>query len=518
MGGIILTKAEEAGPAVAPPQSTPPPQTPSARLAPGRVRLVFLGLVLALMLAALEPMTVATALPGIADELHGQDRVSWVMTAYLLATAVALPIHGKCGELYGRKGVLQFALLVFVVGSALAGRSRTMDQLVVFRALQGVGAGGLLVGVQAIMADIVPARGRGRFTALAGAAFGLASVAGPLLGGYVTDHFSWRWCFYGNVPFGLMALALVTLAPKLPKPRRLPNSPRPAAKARFDVVGALSLAIASTCLVLLASWGGTEYAWDSRVVLALGGGAVGATVLFLVVEHHAVEPLVPPRLFRDSVFNVTGIVGLVIGVALFTAGSWLPAFLQLTEGVSATESGLLMLPMTAGLVVASVVVGQLVSHTGHYRTYPVLGTALTAAGMWLLSHLDADTPRLHHGIWTAVLGAGIGMVMPVLVVALQNSVRPADLQAATSANSCLRLIGGSVGVAVCGALLAAPAADGRALPVGLPAALRDDHPGAYAETLPRIFLYLVPVLVLGALLACFLKGRPPVPQDAPTEP
>ncbi|MFI1733384.1 MFS transporter [Streptomyces acidicola] len=516
MGGITLTQADEAEPTTAPPRTTPPPETPSRQLTPHRARLVFLGLVLALLLAALEQMTVATALPKIAAELHGLDRMSWVITAYLLTATIALPVYGKCGELYGRKGAFQFAIVFFVIGSALAGWSHTMDQLIAFRALQGVGAGGLLIGVQAIMADIVPARNRGRFVGLAGAAFGLASVTGPLLGGYVTHHLSWRWCFYGNVPFGLMALTAVTLALNLPKP-----GPKPGPKARFDVLGALLLAVASTCLVLLAARGGTEYAWGSETIRGLAAGAVGATVLFLVVEHHAPEPLIPLRLFKDSVFIVTGFVGLVIGAALFVAGSCLPAFLQLVEGASPTESGLLMLPMTAGIVGASVVAGQLISRTGHYRTYPILGTALAAVGMWLLSRLDADTPRLHYGIWTAVLGAGIGMVMPVLVLALQNSVRPADVQAATSANSYLRQIGGSVGVAVCGALLATRAADRGAAaeqgPTRAGTGLTHNHVAAYADTLPRIFLYLVPVLVLGVLLAFFLKGRPQVPHDAPAD-
>lgn len=527
MGETTLAQAEEAEPTAPPPRTTPPPEPPSAQLSPRRVRLVLFGLVLALLLAALEQMMVATALPKIAGELHGLDRMSWAITAYLLTATVGLPIYGKCADLYRRKGVFQFAIVVFVVGSALVGRSRTMDQLIAFRALQGVGAGGLLIGVQAIMADIVPTRGRGRFAGLVGAAFGLASVVGPLLGGYVTDHLSWRWCFYANVPFGLVSLALVTLALKLPKPE---------AKARFDVPGALLLAIASACLVLLTSWGGTEYAWDSHVVLGLGAGAVAATVLFLAVERRAAEPLVPLRLFKDSVFNVTGIVGLVIGAALFAAGTYLPTFLQMVDGASATESGLLMLPMTAGIVGASVVAGQLISRTGRYRTYLVLGTALTAVGMWLLSRLEADTPRLHCTLWMAVLGAGLGMVMPVLVLAVQNSANPVDLGTATSANSYLRQIGGSVGVAVCGALFAARLADRLPTRAGagadvphaesltpervhaLPAALRDDYVRAYADAMPRVFLYLVPVLVLGVLLACILKEKPLVSHDAPAEP
>ncbi|NUK37071.1 MFS transporter [Streptomyces lunaelactis] len=521
VGGITLVKDEQAAPAAAAP---PPPTGPAeaAALSPRRVRLVFIGLLLALLLAALEQMIVATALPKIVGELQGLDRMPWAITAYLLTSTIGLPIYGKLGDLFGRKGVFQFAIVVFIIGSALAGWSRSMDQLIAFRAIQGIGAGGLVIGVQAIIADIVPPRERGRYMGLIGAAFGLASVAGPLLGGFFTDHASWRWCFYFNVPFGLVTLIVITAVLKLPKP---------VTRARLDVLGALFLAAASTCLVLLTSWGGTEYAWGSRVILGLAAGAAGTTILFLVVEYFAPEPIIPLRLFRDSIFNITGLVGAVVGVALFGAAGYLPTFFQMVDGASATESGLLMLPMMGGIVVASIVSGRLISRTGHYRIYPVLGSAISAVGMWLLSRLETGTPRLDYSIWQAVLGVGIGLVMPVLILAVQNAVPPADLGTATSANNYFRQIGGSVGAAVFGTLFANRLTDALAdrLPAGagLPTAsvphaesitpqmvhamepaLRDGYIQAYADAMPRIFLYLVPVLALGLFIAFFLKEKP----------
>ncbi|UNS99752.1 DHA2 family efflux MFS transporter permease subunit [Streptomyces tubbatahanensis] len=519
----------EAGPeqTVRPPEGEPPQAAaagtqPEIPLSPGRLRLVFCALMLSLLLAALEQTIVATALPKIVGELDGLSQMSWAVTAYLLAATIGLPIYGKLGDLFGRKGLFLFAIAVFTVGSALAGWAGSMETLIVYRAIQGTGAGGLMIGVQAIIADVVPPRERGRYMGLIGGAFGLASVAGPLLGGWFTDDLSWRWCFWFNVPVGLLTLLVTSFALKLPRPRVRP---------RLDVFGALLMAAFSTCLVLLTSWGGTTYEWGDRVIWGLAAGAVVSGALFLVAERFAPEPLLPLRLFKDSVFNVTGLVGVAIGVALFGAASYLPSFLQMVEGVSATTSGLLMLPLMCGVVVSSTLSGQLISRTGHYKIFPIIGCALSAEGMWLLSKLDEDTSRQVFGVWSGILGLGIGFVLPVLVLAVQNSVRSADLGVATSANNYFRQIGGSVGAALFGTLLADRLAEAlaRELPTGqgklpdpesitpqlvraLPAPLRDGYIEAYAEAMPRIFLYLVPVLVLGLALSLFLKEKPLVSQ------
>ncbi|MEU5012057.1 MFS transporter [Streptomyces sp. NPDC021749] len=501
-------------------------------LGPRRLRPVLAGLLLALLLAALGQTLIAPALPKIVGELHGLGTMSWAATSYLLASALGLPLYGKLGDLFGRKPVFLFALLVFTAGSALAGWSRTMDEWVAFRAVQGVGGGGLMIGVHAIVADVLPSWSRGRSRGLLGAASGVALAVGPLIGGFLVDHLSWRWCFYLNVPLGALTLLVIAFALKLPPS---PGRPRP------DLVGALLLAAFSTCLVLLASWGGTEYAWNSRVVLGLGAGALGSALLFLAVEHFAAQPIVPLRLFRDPVFHLTCLIGTAAGIALFGAASRLPTFLQRVDGASATESGLLMLPLLSGIVLGSVVSGGLIHRTGHsHKAFAVLGCAVAAGGMWLLSRSAPGASRVVYGLWTALLGLGIGFVLPVLLRAVRNSVRARDLSAATGPAPYVRQLGGSVGAALFGLLFAdrlarqlddRPPAPGRLpdpeaitpqLVHALPASLRDGYLAACAHAVPRVFFSLAPMLALGLVLAFFLKEKPLVshaphaPQTSPT--
>ncbi len=520
----------------APTPSAPAPRSPTAQfgdaeLTPRQLRLVFAGLMMALLLAALDQTIVATALPRIVGELHGLQHMSWVVTAYLLASTIGLPVYGKLGDLLGRKSVFQFAIAVFLVGSALSGWAHSMDELIAYRAIQGIGGGGLMIGVQAIIGDVVSPRARGRYMGLISAVFGLSSVAGPLLGGWFTDGPGWRWCFYVNLPLGLAALVVTSLVLK-PRRRRAEGERRP----RLDVLGSLLLAVTGTCLVLATSWGGSQYAWSSPVILGLIGGAVLSLLLFPPAERRAAEPVIPLRLFRDGVFNVSGAIGVVVGVALFGAASYLPSFLQMVDGASATVSGLKMLPMMGGIVLASVASGQLISRTGRYKLYPIVGGALSTVGMAGLGLLHTDSSYLVQSAGMAVLGLGVGLALPVMVLAVQNSVDPRDLGAATSANNYLRQIGGSVGAAVFGTLFnsrlthqlqqrlphvgggggAAPPTDSITpeLVRSLPAPLRLAYVDSYAAAMPRVFLYLAPVLALGFLLAFLLKEKPLVTHAA----
>jgi EmrB/QacA subfamily drug resistance transporter len=412
---------------------------------------VFGALMLGMFLAALDQTIVSTALPTIVGDLGGLNHLAWVVTAYLVASTASTPLYGKLGDLLGRKPVFQAAIVIFLAGSLLSGASTSLGELVLFRAVQGIGAGGLMVGAQAIIGDIVPPRERGRYMGIIGSVFAVSSVAGPLLGGFFVDHLSWRWVFYVNMPIG--ALALIVVATRLHLPRRREQHD-------VDYLGAALLTGAVVCLILLTTWGGNEYAWGSSTIVALGVGAVLLAVLFAARERHASEPLMPPHLFRSRTFKVANLTGLIVGLAMFGALTFLPLYLQVVRGASPTVSGLLLIPLMAGLLGSSISSGRWITRHGRYRIFPIAGTALLAVGMALLSGLGTHTPQAVTALYMFVVGVGIGLVMQVLVLAVQNDSPASEIGVATSTATFFRSIGGSIGVAVFGAIFAARLRDG----------------------------------------------------------
>ncbi|MFE9447967.1 DHA2 family efflux MFS transporter permease subunit [Streptomyces sp. NPDC006739] len=484
----------------------------------GNVLVSIGALLLGLLLAALDQTIVSTALPTIVSDLGGLEHLSWVVTAYLLASTAATPLWGKLGDQYGRKKLFQTAIVIFLVGSALCGAARNMPELIGFRALQGLGGGGLMVLSMAIVGDIVPPRERGRYQGLFGAVFGATSVLGPLLGGLFTEHLSWRWVFYVNLPVGVVALAVIATALRIP---------RHAAHHVIDYLGTLLIASVATCLVLVASLGGTTWPWASAQIIGLAVLGVLLAVAFVAVERRAAEPVLPLKLFRLRTFTLAAVISFIVGFAMFGAMTYLPTFLQVVHGVSPTMSGVHMLPMVFGLLLSSTVSGQIVSRTGRWKVFPVTGTAVTAIGLLLLHRLDEHSPTAEMSACFFVFGLGLGLVMQVLVLIVQNAVSYEDLGVATSGATFFRSIGASFGVAIFGTVFASRLGEkltdafrGARLPGGLSAdALKSDPRGiaalpptlrpaalhAYATSITDVFLYAAPVAGLGFLLAWFLK-------------
>ncbi len=484
------------------------------------VAVIFAGLMLVMLMAALDQTIVATALPTIVGDLGGLNHISWVVTAYLLAQTAVTPLYGKLGDLYGRKLMLQIAMVLFVVGSALCGVAQNLDMLIVFRALQGLGGGGLMVGAQASIGDVVSPRERGRYQGLFGAVFGVASVIGPLLGGFLTTNLSWRWIFYVNLPVG--ALAFVVLAATLPSQTERVHH-------KVDYLGTVLLAAAVSAVVLLCTLGGTTYKWGSTFTIVLGLGALALIGAFVLAERVATEAVLPLRLFSNRVFSVSSAMGLIVGFALFGSVTYLPLFLQVVNGASPTGSGLLLLPLMAGLLITSIGSGQIITRTGRYKPFPIAGTAVMVVGLLLLAGMSATTPQLVSSAYMFVLGLGLGGVMQVLVLAVQNAVEYRDLGVATSGATLFRSIGGSVGTAILGSVFASRLATElkHTLPAGtaastngsnlsenpaaldkLPAPIHAGYVHAFTNALGTVFEVAAAVAVVAFLLSWALQERP----------
>jgi EmrB/QacA subfamily drug resistance transporter len=482
-----------------------------------QIMVILSGLMTGMLLAALDQTIVSTALPTIVGDLGGLQHLSWVVTAYLLASTASTPLYGKISDLYGRKPVFRFAIVVFLIGSALAGLSTQMWELIGARGIQGLGAGGLMALAFAIIGDVIPPRERGRYQGYFGAVFALSSVAGPLLGGFFVEHLSWHWIFFINIPLGLVALVVTDRALHGLRHVRREHS--------IDYVGAVLL-VTGVSSLLLGLVRGREAGWTSPEIISWLGIGLVLSGTFIWWESRVAEPILPLRLFGNRIFSVSSAIGFAIGFAMFGAIVFLPVYLQIVRGVSPTQSGLELLPLMVGLLVASVVSGRRITTTGRYKRFPIAGTAITAVGLGLLSTLGADTPYWRTSLFMLTLGLGIGLVMQVIVLAMQNSVNPSDMGVATSSATFFRSLGGTFGTALFGTVLANRLASGLAqrLPVGalhginpsqltgspqviaaLPQAIRAPVISSFVSALSTVFVSAVPIVLIAFALTWFLR-------------
>jgi EmrB/QacA subfamily drug resistance transporter len=496
-----------------------PAGQPATSMTRRDILLVFVSLMLGMFLASLDQTIVATALPTIVGELGGLQHLSWVVTSYLLTSTASSPLYGKLSDLYGRKVMFQAAISIFLLGSVLSGLSQSMGQLIAFRAVQGIGAGGLIVMALTIIGDILSPRERGRYQGYMGSVFAVSSVGGPLIGGFFVDNLSWRWVFYINLPIGLLALLATARFLRLPVHRR---------EHAIDYVGALLLVTGVGAALLVTVWGGEQYAWTSPVIIGLSAAAIVLLGLFLFQERRAEEPILPLHLFRNRVFSITSAGGFILGLAMFGGIIFLPLFLQVVIGVSATNSGLLLVPLMAGILTTSILSGRRISHHGRYKRYPIVGMITAGIGLFLLSTMNPQTSLVTASLFMIVFGAGLGLVMQVLVIAVQNAVSLQDLGTATSATTFFRSLGGSFGTALFGAVMSSRLTTeiGRLLPgventvpIGeltgspaliaqLPDQVREPLMQAFSNAITDVFLVAIPFAAIALLLMLVLPELP----------
>src|SRR6478609_5068734 len=489
--------------------------TEPPRLSRAQMNVILLTILLGMLLSALDQTIVSTALPTIVGDLGGAGHMAWVVTAYMLAETISTVLAGKFGDLFGRKRIFQISVAIFIVGSFFCGLANDMTTLIIFRAVQGVGGGGLAVTATALIGEVIPLRDRGKYQGALGAVFGVTTVLGPLLGGLFTDHLSWRWAFYVNVPIAIFVIILAA--------RTIPGARRAGLRPKIDYLGVLFVGLGASGLILATSWGGTQYPWGSTTIIGLFGASLISLAIFVFVELRAEEPILPMRLFRGRVFSLASILSFIVGFAMIGSITFLPTLLQYVSGASATSSGLRMLPLVIGLLVTAIASGTIVGRTGKYRMFPIAGAAITAVGVFLMSLLDQDTPIVVESLYFFILGAGIGLIMQILTLIVQNTAEYRDLGTATSGVTFFRTLGGSFGAAVLGSIYSNQLADrlpaailqsaGAVTPEqatnpealwALPEATREPVVEAYNQSLHSVFVWAIPIALLALVAALFL--------------